>query len=90
MTERERKNLLSIGCTQEEIARRELKVRITESLVDYRREHLLGPGQLTADDWTAVYRKAGMTDKEIRQYRAEQAEMQSCGALRDPLDAYRA
>jgi hypothetical protein len=61
--------------------------RIDEALLKYRRENLLGPGQLTTADWTQVYRNAGMTDEEIAAYRAEQSKY--AAALDDPLDAYR-
>ena len=60
--------------------------KIDQALRAYRNEHLKGAYELTTADWTAIYKKAGMTDKEIAAYRAE---MQNNAALDDPLDVYR-
>jgi hypothetical protein len=75
------------GLSEEEIAREALEAKIDEALLEYRRENLLGAGQLTTADWTQVYKNAGMTDEQIAAYRQEQSKY--AAALNDPLDAYR-
>ena len=62
--------------------------KIDQALMAYRNEHLKGANELTADDWTAIYKKAGMSDEEIAAYRQQLQE--SAAAVNDPLDAYRA
>lgn len=64
-----------------------LEEKIDQALVHYLKENLLGAGQLTSADWTAIYKNAGMSDIEIEAYRNEQSK--SAAALNDPLDAYR-
>ncbi len=61
--------------------------KITEALFEYRRENLLGPGQLSPEDWTQIYKNAGMTDEDIVKYRKAMKPYQA--ALRDSSDAYR-
>ncbi len=62
--------------------------KIDQALRDYLREELKGASELTTADWTAIYKKAGMSDKEIAAYRQQLQE--SAAAVNDPLDAYRA
>lgn len=90
MDVREKERLKLIGCSDKEIARRELEERIDEALLAYRRENLLGPGQLTRKDWDQVYKNAGMSDKEIEEYKKQtQPTPEQMRALDDPLDLYR-
>ena len=89
MDAREKQRLKLIGCSEQEIAHKELKERIDNSLLAYRRENLLGPGQLTREDWTQVYKNAGMSDKEIAAYRkAKELTPEQMRALDDKVEQY--
>ena len=66
---------------------KELEDRIEKAMMEFRHDNLLGPGQLTRDDWTEILKNAGLSDKEISEYRAEMQKYSA--ALDDPLDAYR-
>lgn len=61
--------------------------KIDRSQLDYRRENLIGPGQLRSSDWDQIYKNAGMTDKEIKQLRKAQEPL--AAALDDSSDMYR-
>ncbi len=61
--------------------------RITKSVLEYRRENLLGPGQMREADWNLVYKNIGMSEKEIKQYR--EAHIPFEAALNDSSDMYR-
>ena len=65
----------------------QLEEKIEQALLEYRRENLLGPGQLSSKDWTNIYKKAGMSDEEIADYRKNL--QQYAKVMDDPLDAYR-
>lgn len=62
-------------------------LKIEASLLEYRRENLLGAGQLRFEDWTKIYHNAGMTDKEIELYRKFKEPF--AAALEDSSDMYR-
>ena len=66
---------------------KELEERIEEAMMEFRHENLLGAGQLNRDNWTQILQNAGLSDKEIAEYRAEMQKY--AAALDDPLDAYR-
>lgn len=61
--------------------------RIDKALLTYCRENLLEPSQLTQNNWKEVYQLAGMTEKEIAEYKEKQQKYSA--ALDDPLDLYR-
>jgi hypothetical protein len=61
--------------------------RITKSVLEYRRENLLGPGQMREADWNQVYKNIGMSEKEVKQYR--EAHIPFEVALNDSCDMYR-
>lgn len=61
--------------------------KIEKSALEYRRENLLGPGQMSEDDWNQVYRSIGMSEKEIKQYREAHKPFEA--ALHDSSDMYR-
>ena len=89
MDAKEKERLKLIGCSDKEIARRELEEKIDQALLAYRRENLKGPGQLTKEDWTQVYKKAGMTDKEIATYRKEnELTPNESNALNDQVEQF--
>ena len=89
MDARTKEYLKLIGCSDKEIARRELEEKIDQSLLVYRREHLKGPQELTTADWTAIYRQAGMSDKEIAEYRKEnELTPGQKAALNDQVEQY--
>ena len=87
MTEQEKKYLKEIGCSEKEIARRELEEKIDKAQTEYCRKNLLSGSMLSTHAWTEIYKKAGMTDEEIKAYRQEREKYSD--ALNDPLDAYR-
>ena len=87
MTEQEKKYLKEIGCSEKEIARRELEERIDKAQMAYCQENLVSGSQLSTTAWTEIYKMAGMTDEEIKAYREERQKYSA--ALDDPLDAYR-
>ena len=64
---------------------------IDQTLLEYCRENLLEPWQLSISDWTQVYKLAGMSDEEIAKYKKQlkEEEKKYPGALDDPLDKYR-
>ena len=66
---------------------KELEQRIDEAMMEYRKENRLSAGKLSSQDWMKIYKEAGMTDKEIEQYRQEMRKYSK--ATNDPLDAYR-
>ena len=61
--------------------------KIGEAQIEYRRENLLSAGQLTTTDWNQIYKNAGMSDKEIQEYRKAMEPYQA--ALQDSSDPYR-
>ena len=61
--------------------------KIDEAQMEYRRENLLSAGQLTTADWNQIYKNAGMSDKEIQEYRKAMQKYQA--ALQDSSDQYR-
>lgn len=61
--------------------------KIDRSLLEYRSENLIGPGQLRSGDWYQIYKNAGMNDKEIKQLR--KAHEPFAAALDDHSDMYR-
>ena len=61
--------------------------RITKTSVEYRKENLIEAGQMRASDWDVIYRRAGMSNYEIEQYRKAQESFET--ALNDSLDMYR-
>ena len=61
--------------------------KIDEAQIEYRRENLLSAGQLTTADWNQIYKNAGMSDKEIQEYRKAMQKYQT--ALQDSSDQYR-
>ena len=61
--------------------------KIDKSLLEYRSENLIGPGQLRSNDWDQIYKNAGMNDKEIEQLR--KAHEPFAAALDDHSDMYR-
>ena len=82
-----RRSLEARRLSKEQIDREVRDYKIDAALMDYRRENMLGPGQMTAEGWTQVYKNAGMTDEEIAAYREELSKY--AAALDDPVDAYR-
>ena len=98
MTEQEKKYLKEIGCSEKEIARRELEERIDKAQTEYCRKNLLSGSMLSKQavpagifyyhiDDPVIDREDGMTDEEIKAYRQEREKYSD--ALNDPLDAYR-
>ena len=65
----------------------ELEQKVEKAMMKFRNENLLSAGQLTTDNWTEILKNAGLSDKEISEYRAEM--QRNAAALNDPLDAYR-
>ena len=63
---------------------KELEERIERAMMEFRNENLLSAGQLTTDNWTEILKNAGLSDKEISEYRAEMQK--NAAALDDPLD----
>jgi hypothetical protein len=89
MDAREKERLKLIGCSDKEIARKEQEERIDKALLTYRRENLRGPGQLTKEDWDQVYKNAGMSDKEIAEYRKQnELTPEQAKALDDKVEQF--
>lgn len=85
--ESETRRMRAMGFSEKQIARELRDSRIDAALMEYRRENLLEPGQMSEAGWTQVYKNAGMTDEEIAAYREEMSKY--AAALDDPLDMYR-
>ena len=66
---------------------KELKQKIAEAVLEYRRENMVGAGQMSTSSMMEIYKSVGMTDKEIAEYREEINK--NSEALDDPVDAYR-
>lgn len=66
---------------------KELEERIEKAMMEFRNDNLLSAGQLTQNNWTQILQNAGLSEKEIAEYRAEQQK--NAAAMNDPLDAYR-
>ena len=66
---------------------KELEQKIERASEEYRRENLIGAGQMTTSSWNEVYKSIGMTDKDIAEYREQMRKYER--ALNDPADAYR-
>ena len=61
--------------------------KISNASLEYRRENLIGPGQMRTSDWDNIYKSIGMSEREIEQYRKANEPFQA--ALNDSADMYR-
>ena len=61
--------------------------RITKATIDYRKDNLIGAGQMRSSDWDIIYKNAGMSEYEIEQYRKAHEPFEA--ALNDSSDMYR-
>lgn len=61
--------------------------KITKASIEYRRENLIGPGEIRSSDWDVIYQNAGMSEYEIEQYRKALNPFEA--ALNDSSDMYR-
>lgn len=63
----------------------ELEERIDAAYYRHKAETLEAPQTWSRDEWTAIYKDAGMTDEEIAAYREEEANQKPNGAEVDFL-----
>lgn len=61
--------------------------KITKASIEYRRENLIGAGQMRTSDWDNIYKSIGMSEREVEQYRKAHEPFEA--ALNDSSDMYR-
>ena len=74
MDEYTKKVLRLQGHSEKSIAKMELEERIDAACYRHKAETLEAPYTWSEEEWTEIYKEAGMTDEEIVEYRKEQAK----------------